>query len=298
MVIQNLEHSYIVVQACPGAGTARQFLCREERDGQWLEKKLLRVPLEAVSGNLIRFLAEQIRRESFTDLEDYFTDDAFLYAVMQLGAGKPLSEKLSEEKCSLTERLEIGRHLLERLVLLDPAPYFFCAAMDVSRIRTDAALESTFDYDLSELPEYAKISFDMGAERLCGVMDQLFPEERKQRSMPELERFCYGLSHGEYADLLSILQAYNEVCAVWLNRTEAELTPQTLGFKLWALFKKLLRVLRKLALIGILLLALLYLGLSVWEFAKPPEAGQTFSRIGTLEIETTAGGAEAADSGQ
>lgn len=295
MVIQNLERSYVVIQSCPGEGRQRQYLCREDGDGQWREKKIGRIPLAEVSGGLIRFLMDQIHRESFRDFEDYFTDDEFLCVVMGLGEGKPLAVKLQEEKCTLRERLEMGKNLIERLVLLNPDPYFFRGAMAAERIRVSAALETAFDYDISDITEHERADFAQGAEGLSGVMEVLFLQERKQRSMPELDRFCYGLSHGEWGDYLSIHREYLKVFERWADKEEKDLQPKTWGFRLWEMVKASLRGLKKLALLGILVLAAAYLALSVRDFVQPPAVRENYKRIGTLQIETESETAESAE---
>ncbi len=284
MMIQNLERNYVILQSCPGTGTASQFLCREDQSGQWLEYKIGRIPLTQVSGNLIRFLMEQIHKESFSDFEEYFTDDSFLYVVMKLGEGKPLKGKLAEEGSSLQERLEIGKKILERLVLLDGDPYFFKAAMEAGRIRVSESLEISFDYDISDITLYEKADFSQGASRLSQVFEALFSKERKQRSMEELDRLCYDLGHGKWTDYLSVHQEYLNLYERWIGKEELDLAPRTWGFRLWEAVKKGLRGLKKLALAGILLLAALYLYLSVQEFRKPLDRADHYKRIGTLEI--------------
>lgn len=284
MMIQNLERNYVILQSCPGTGTASQFLCREDQSGQQLEYKIGRIPLTQVSGNLIRFLMEQIHKESFSDFEEYFTDDSFLYVVMKLGEGKPLKGKLAEEGSSLQERLEIGKKILERLALLDGDPYFFKAAMEAGRIRVSESLEISFDYDISDITLYEKADFSQGASRLSQVFEALFSKERKQRSMEELDRLCYDLGHGKWTDYLSIHREYLDLYERWMGKEELDLTPGTWGFRLWEAVKKGLRGLKKLALAGILLLAALYLYLSVQEFQKPLDRADHYKRIGTLEI--------------
>lgn len=284
MMIQNLERNYVIVQSCPGTGTASQFLCREDKSGQWLEYKIGRIPLTEVSGNLIRFLMEQIHKESFSDFEDYFTDDSFLYVVMRLGEGKSLEAKLTEEACSLQERLETGKKILERLVLLDGDPYFFKAAMEAGRIRVSKSLEISFDYDISDISFYQKADFSQGSSKLSEVFEVLFSKERKQRSMEELDRLCYDLSHGKWTDYLAIHREYLNLYEKWMGKEEPDLIPQTWGFRLWEAVKKGLRGLKKAALAGILILAALYLYLSIEEFLKPLDRADNYKRIGTLEI--------------
>ena len=284
MVIRNLERDYTVIKKFEGEGDITQFLCQSTENGNDSWHRLARIPLDAVDGHLIAFLLGELKREEFEDLEDYFTDDAYLFVVMRLTDAGTLGENLSQEKVSLRERLWMAHGLIERLVLVAPAPFFFCAAMDEKLIHVSEAGDIMLDYDLAQLCEYGKFSFDSGCGRLGDVLERLFAEEIKLRAFPEMERLVYGLKHGEFGEYLEIHESFNRIFEIWEKKTEADLKPEKVSFRLWEKIKQGVKFLKNLILAGILVLAAVYLVISVRDFLKEPEVHVNYQKIGTLTV--------------
>lgn len=284
MIIRNLEKNYAVIRACEGAGDTEQYLCQDAEGKEKLEYKIARIPLDKVEGRLVFFLAAQLKRDDFLDLADYFTDDGYLYAVMRLGLGIPVNQKLAEENCSLAERFRIAERIITSLVLLNPHPYFFQAAMDAERIRVSSTGDVYFDYDLSELQAYSRVVFADGMKGLAKVLKVLFARELELLALPGIARLIYDLEQGEFREFLEIHERFLPVYEEWLGKTDEDLQPETWSFRLWERCKKLFGLAKKLVYVGILLLALAYLVISVRAFRQEPGVRQNFQKVGTLEI--------------
>lgn len=298
MVIRNLEKQFIVIGKQPGEGEAEQFLCRLDGEREGAEYRIVRLPLSRAGAELVSWLQEQKNRESFSDFSDYFSDQDFLYIVMRLGDGIRLEEKLRRERCSLAERLKIAEQLVTGMILKEEPPFFFSAAMDSRLIRVTPAMEVGFDYDLSGIEDYREADFALGQRRLGQVLGQLFEKELKLSALPDMERLIYGLGHGQYGGLLDIYRELAPIVKEWSAKEETALKPQSLAFRLWERLKSLARLGKKLAMAGLLALALGYLILSVYSFFKEPGIKDNFNQIGSLTItpaETTGAAESRAD---
>ncbi len=283
MVIRNLEEQYIIIRKCREEG--EQYLCREESGRKSGERRIIRIPLKQVRPSLIAYVSEQLKKDNFADFGDYFTDDQYLYVMMIIGQGIPLSMKLAEERCSLRERFKIGEGILTDLILQDVPDFFFEAAMDPELIRVSRSMDVFFDYDLSRLPCFEEGDFQKGARKLGGVFRLIFENELKLRALPELERLIYEMEHEGFSSYLDIHKAFIPIAEEWSAKEETDLKPGKWSFRLWEKIKMLGRMLKKLALAAILLLALAYLALSIREYVKAPEIQRQYEQIGDLKIQ-------------
>lgn len=296
MVIRNLSRKYVVVRECaPFDGAVRQYICREllpEPGGAGIKEegkpdqsfRAARQEVVRVSGEEIRFLMEQVKNVSFTDFVDFFNDGDSLYVMMKSGGGDSLSEKLAGERCSLSERLELGKNILERLLILNPAPFFISAAMDRELIRALPSDEVEFDYDLSGLEHFQETDFMAASKRMGEVYAFLFEEELSLRAIPELETLVYRFRQGEIGDVMEAYKQFLPVYQSWRGREPGDLKPKNFWFTLWERLKGIGRLLKKLVAPALLLLALAYLAASISWFLAEPGAKKEFSSIGTVEI--------------
>lgn len=284
MVIRNLEKQYRVIREWEGQAQDGiiQYICREEKEQR--DCRLARQELKSVSGDQIRFFMDQIHSEAFTDFLDFFTDSNYLYLVMAHPEGESLAGKL-EESCSLKERMEIGKNLLENMILLNLPEYFFQSAMDLRLITVSRSLEVRLGYDLSGLERFREYGFEKGARKLAAVLSALFKEELDIRAFPPMETLIYDLGDNRFESLLEIYGRFQELYREWADRKEEQLRPESFSFRLWERIKQAGRLLKRLAAAGVLGLALLYLAVSVMEARKEPGYADNYDSIGTLEIQ-------------
>lgn len=284
MVIRNMEQRYIVIHKIESGDGSDQYLCRNLDSDSDREYRIARLELRKVSGELVRFLLEQIHQENFTDFLDYFTDADYLYVVMNRGRGNTLDQKLSQENCRLKERMEVAKNLLEKAVLLDLPPYFLNGTMRGRGILVTPSLEVGFDYEMNDLAGFARIGFEQAAGRIGKILETLFARELGLEALPEMKAFIYGLKHGEFTGLLDVHEAFLTIYYQWEGKSEQALKPQSFSFRLWEKLKKLGIVVKKAVYAGILLLALAYLVITVRNFKTPEPVVENFEKIGTLHI--------------
>lgn len=287
MRIQILDKSYQVLYTGEEEERGiRQYVCRDVEDVSGREYRAVRIPSELVTGELIRYLMEQVHNKSFREFVNYGTDAAYLTVLMDCKKGTSLAKLLSWERMTLRERLEIGEKLLEHLLLADFPTYFLCAALEPERVKVNSAMDFGFDFDLSGLVDFDKADFSMACKKLADTLSPLFEPELKRRAFPDMEGFLYGLRHGEGESLLSVYQRFLSICREWRDKDEDRLESRSMAFVVWEKMKGLGRFLRGCGKVALVLLAAAYLVLSLRQLAKPDAVWQVYSRIGELEVRT------------
>ncbi len=285
MRLQVQNKSYLVLQAIESdKDGVCQYICRlsEEVDGR--EYRAVRIPSSKVTGELIQYLMEQVRQKNFREFINYTTESDSVTILMNCGKGITLEEKIAKERLALRERLELSRGLLSHLVLSDFPAYFLYSAMEIDRIRVTPAMEFSFAFELSDIAYFSRIDMTKALFKLGQVLEFLFSQELKQRSLPELESFLYGMKRGQFSDLLSVYEGFEEICRIRAGREEEPLENHSFPFRLWEWIKWLGRKLKSMIKLGILILAMIYLGLSIYQFVRPESWGPSYDVIGDLEL--------------
>lgn len=282
MIIRIEETSYLVLGTVPEDGLC-QYVCKKQ-DGTEGEYRAVRVPSALVSGELIQYLMEQVHKESFHEFVDYATDAEGLYVIMDCGRGILLSQRMKTERMSLRERLETGRRILERLVISDFPDYFIHAAVLPDAVRLTPAMDVSFAFHLGDLDHFAEYDFGKAQEALAVLMETLFEKELSIQSFPDMSQLIRKLRAAEKENLLEVYEEYSGIDALWRTRNEEHLENRSWPFRIWGWMKSLGRILKKLAAVFLVCLAVLYLVLSVQAFFREPEPGVVYERIGDLEI--------------
>lgn len=281
MVIRNLSKQYRIIREWGTSGEITQYICREEE-----EQKDCRIAVQnlgQVSNNEIRFLMEQVNNCRFQDFIDFFTDSENLYVVMAHAGEESLKAKLAEE-CSFRERMEIGKNLLEHILLSDIPDYFFQASMDTELIYVSPSLEIGLCYDLSYLDEFESAGFQKGAFKLGRILWELYREELSIRAFGPMEGLIYDLENSGFSSVLEVYERFQEIYREWAGKKREQMEPESFPFRMWKRIKQAGKFLKTAAAVGIMALAVVYLGLSIRQFLKEPQNADNYSVIGTLKI--------------
>lgn len=282
MIIQNRDHEYVVIQKLD-SDSMDQYVCRRVEGGKSVPCRIGALSQDHAK-TLVPYLEERKNSSDFTGLLEYFTGDGNIYVVTKAGEGLSLEEKIAGERCGLTERVEIGHGLLEALLLSGADDFFCCGALSADRIMVSPALEVSFQYDLEGILEWEKTGFFDTSQRLAAALSYLFQEERKKKAFPEMDEMIAKLRQGDFKNLTDVYGWFEPVYEAWKGKKEEELKPESLGFRIWERLKRIFGFLPALIKIGLLALACLYLGLSVYEKVREPDFVQNYKKIGTLTI--------------
>lgn len=284
MDIRMQGKNYLVLHRQGEGQDLFQYVCRREGRAEGREYLAVQIPTSRLRREMIRYLAAQERNKNFHEFVDYTTDSNFVTFMLDYGMGKDLASALRDEHMSLAERTAVAAGLLRHLVLSDFPPYFIHAAMKPERVRKTRAMDFSFAFDVSDFLEFDQIDFPFACQDIAGVLEGLFASEQKKRAVPELETFFYQLRHGEFADTLSVYQGLLAVTALWSGKEEEELEDKSPAFRIWEKIKGLGRLVAGAVKVAAVLLAVFYLGFSIYYALQPEAPGQGYEQIGDLEI--------------
>ena len=284
MMIQTIGKKYMVTQYSYADSHFMRYKCREEgkkemysmtciKDKTWIRR-------------VTKFLMDQMENPNFTDYVSCFFSEECLYVLMKYRAGISLRETLLKAHCGLEGRMAIGKNILEKILLLKMPDYFLQDCLWADRIILSTALEVEFQYELANLPEYESYDFCHVQARLAGIFEELFMPEIQKRVLPDASRFCDALYGGEYADMLEVYQAYQELCRNINEIPPEELKiPRTPSFQIWEKIRRQFGTLKKVCALFLLIAALAFLVYTVSQSGQSGGEKRIFTSIGTLKIQ-------------
>lgn len=279
MVINH--ETYLVIKELGSSDSIKEFLVKKQDTEDYFH--VTQQDRDSVTGEEVKFLLEQTKNPTFVDFCDYITTPDYLQILMKYETSMTLEEKLQIENCNLVERLEIMKHILERIMILNMPSYFLHSAITPQGILISRSLDIAFDYDLKTIAGFKEITFQDVEVKFAHIFRILFSEEIKLKAIKELENLVYGLEHGEFEQFEDIYGAFRTIYKLYVNNPVIK--PQTRQFKWWEKIKSLSRFLGILTKIAVFGVAIVYLILSIQNFTAEPDVNQNFTQIGTKMIE-------------
>lgn len=286
MTIQTLKHQYEILQKLRTTEQVEQFLCTEESENS--EKcfyDVFKIKQRNQIVKLILPFTEQMNNVTFEDYRECFSKDGALYVVFLHKEAVPLRQKLQKEACSLQERLQIGRKILERILLLNIPDMMTYDALDADRIQVTPALDIFFLYQLEEVEQFSEFTFASTKSRFIALFELLFERELSLDISEKIPDFLDYIKE-ECTGYAELYQTYIRLMER-LEKPEEALKPNTLWFRLWTRIKRLAGKLKSAFAVIIVILVAGYLIYSIFNPAPPKTEQFCFQRIGTLTIEET-----------
>lgn len=284
MILRNLTKRYVIIQEYLAGNDVSQYICYEMGAPQNVLYSAVCQKLSSLRNEEIGFLTDQLNHENFSDLVDFFIHDDRLVVLFKYEDGNTLKQKIASEECSMRERLELIKSLLEQILFLNLSDYFFDAAMDIDLIHVATTGEISFIYDCRNLAAFDTVDFQSGVKSLAKVVEYVFPDELKQRSMPELFTFVYDLKHAGIDSCLDIYERFWEIYQLYFEKKQEDLEPYSLSFRIWDRIKGIGRFLKKLIWPALIFLALAYLVVSIAGLFAEPGVNENFTTIGTVMV--------------
>lgn len=292
MVIRNLKHKYYVIENIDRMDNFHILRCElidEEAEPERSPSKtshydLLEIADEEMMPALVQELTQPNAYQTFQDLFEYFSSDGKFYLAMVHRDASSLRSKLGEEQCSLRERLEIGKNLAERIILLGMPDFLQSAVLHEEQILVAGDLTVSFSYLIDELTFAEEIEFSVLIRQMTAVLEQLFKKEIANKESKDILAFMETCRDYEFKDWLEFYQEYSKLYDAVLTQSEQGfIKPNTFLFVLWEKIKKIFNKLKGIVIKIILLLLFIFMMKSILE--KPEPSGVDFLRIGTVEIE-------------
>jgi hypothetical protein len=303
MVISTLKHNYRVIHKLYEDQEFETLLCYEEGrpgrqnnpsgadQGSQRRYRILKLKNKELTYQLVSFFMELMSRTSFTDYYECFSKDGFLHLVFWNSDDPALKDKLEHERCELKERLEIGKKLLERILLMDMPDFILYDALADNGVTVSPAMDLSFNYQLTSLRRYASLGVSDVKQRLLAIFTRLFDYELRKEASVDIEDFITELREEEYKNYFEIYKKYE---ALYEKLSTGDLIrrikPNTFLFRLWNRIKGLGKYVKPAVSILLLLLIAGYLIYTIFHKKVDAAAVFNFERIGTVAIEDDVSG--------
>lgn len=283
MLIQTYKRDYYIIKRKNTTEEQDSFICEENEKKNGLQYLLLHIKKKERAYQLIPIFSQLKNHTVFQDYIDCFSKDGDFYLVFQYEKEKTLELKL-KEICSFRERLEIGKRLLEKMILLDMPYYIQYDVLTKEKIMISEHLEVFFCYELSEYQQYSSITIKYIIERLQCIIQQLFIEELKGNYSIWINEFYESLKQNEFYTYFDIYQAYNKMYEQLLTDNAYQyMRPNIKVMKVWDKFKKVVHRIRPVISTIVVLGLILYLVISGFSHKTLKEGTEIIS-IGTMKI--------------
>lgn len=283
MVFETHEKQYTVLRILTEDEHISRYVCQDESDQS--AYLVFKIHEKDWIVKTLSFLTDQVNNRDFSDMVSCFFCEESLFIVMRKAEGTTLEEKLSDEECSMTERIAMGRSILDKLMIQNMPEYFMKDCLNTSAILMSHSLQAGFCYNLNNLYDYGEVVFQDVCNRIADIMNELFKYELKKRILSVMDKFIKDLTYGEFKDILSVYKEYDEVCKKIAGMTAEELNePKTWPFRLWDRFKKIWPGIKRVIALALLVAALVFLAITIKNIGNEGNENKSFSYIGTLTI--------------
>ncbi len=221
-----------------------------------------------------------------TVYEDYkgcFTKEGSLYVVFYKRQGILLTELLNRNILTLEQRILIGKHILEKVLLWQLPDFLIHQMLSVEYILIEGE-DVRFHYEwyifYEEQPRMTAVN-----KRVAILLRNLFSEELERQMSPQLTELTKSLEQDIPEDFFAIYEAYSSLCDVMPKEAEAYIPGiQKLKMKLAEFYHKGLEVVKLIIFIAVYIMGIWLLEKEGKEVKGQEEPGVIFERIGTLEI--------------
>ena len=280
MVISTFEHDYPVLGVKETNTVYNCYICRNISGGGLC--RILSIKEKALFSGLTGWLTDTINKSAFTDYIEHFIFDDKLCIVMKYKEGISLSTKLETESLPFKERLELGRRILERIVLQDIPDYFLAKCFTPDCIIISSDMTVNFNYPIFDITVDRTAN---GRKNIEPVLRLLFAKELEKKVPDLLMDFFKRLPELTEERMIDLYSEYYSLMLKLDNYEENSEQPKTIWFKIWDAIKKVFRVLKKILIIVLILASIGYLIYTIMDPNKDQNSKGHFSSIGTLEID-------------
>jgi hypothetical protein len=283
MVIETCDRVYTVVQH-GNTGRYQDIYVGRNNENHELYT-IIRIKDKQVTNQIIEFISEQKNNKKFVDLVEYFAYKGELHIVFSYMEGMSLEKRL-QQNCSLDERMEIGKKLLEKMVLYQLPFYFQCQCMKMENIIVTDALDVGFQYTLENVEEYSSYTWQMASAYLYRILKSLFAKELKKNVLEPMKEFIGRIQKDEKGDYLKIYREYCSVCEEVREIPEEELQiPKNWLFRCWTKIKSVRGIIKGTMMTLIFLCVFGYMVYSIYRSFQIKGYKQHFESIGTVQME-------------
>ena len=279
-MISTFETDYPITAVRETNETYNSYLCRNLRDGGLC--RILSIHDKSLFSSIVSWLTDTVDPNAFTDFIEYFIFDDDLCIVMKYTQGLTLEKKLATEALTLTERLELGRKILERAVLQDIPEYFLDKCFSPDCIMAAPDLTVSFNYPIEDIMKNRDCSAKANIER---VLRLLFARELQRKVPDRLIVFFDRLPELLEGSMIDLYSEYYALCNALEGYVTDSEQPKTFAFRLWEGIKKCFRKVKTVLIVLLVLIAFGYLIYTLFDTGKSRVKDPHYDRIGTVKID-------------
>lgn len=286
MIIKNLNNQYYVIEKKKANKDFDILYCRlmnsDTNKGRTVD--LIKIKNREKMPFLIETFTEKDNTATFYDMYECFSKNGFFYIVFEHSDSPSLREKLSQEHCSLRERLEIGKNLLEKAILLAMPEFLQAEIMNPDNILVSNDITVSFSYEISTLSKEENTGFEMIMANVTVVMEALFATELERNESEDIRKFIETCNEYRFRDFMEFYQEYSRFYDVITTQDAGGfIKPNTLIFKIWDKVKSIFVKSKGIVVKIVILILIIYMVQAI--FATEKKQGTDFNMIGTVEIE-------------
>ncbi len=283
MLIETYDDVYTVLQHYRTDAQFDTYMCRRRSDNELYT--VIRVLNKEMTEKILDFICSQARNRSFSDLAGHFVADGDFYVVFAHAQGINLYDKLAQ-RCTIEERMVLGRRILERIVLQGQPYYFVCQCLEPDNILVTDALDISFNYTLEGVEQYSLYTGADAVSYVYSLMLLLFAKEIKKNNTPPLALYFEELEAQDGFDSMEQYRRYNELCEQIRAIPKEELeVSKGLWYRIKQLIKKLHDGLKKVLLPTVFIGVFIYMLYNIYMAFQDKGQAHHFDLIGTVGIE-------------
>ena len=287
MLIQTLHKRYEVIHVRGAGHDADVLLCRDLWEEQERTYLLVAVKNPDLIHRCAPYFTAQADNRSFKDFIECFSRDGLFYIVFAWHAKPLFIDKFNEEFYFLPERLEIGKSLLSRILLLDMPPGILYEALQERNLLLDDAMQVGFNYILEDISSFNLFSMDRVQQELGRIFRLILRRELATQVIEEASLFVGDLEQCVFRDYREIYEAFDRLYdLLTILQETGELNPKNFLFRSWEWLKKAFRFARPVLAGIVLATALGYLVYTLaYPTVRPGSPVLTIETIGTVQAE-------------
>lgn len=281
MVIETFEHKYPICCVKEINDTYESYICRNATDGGLCS--VLSLKDKRIFPGIIEGLTTIVNPKNFTDYIEHFIFEDKLCVVFRFWEGMSLEKKLSTEVVPLAEKLEIGRRILEKIIIRRIPDYFLVKCCNTKNIIIDRDLTPHFNYPIEDIENMSKYTQVVAMACVEKLLREMFSEELERKLPTVLMDFFDALpEYFEKGGLIEVYSAYYNMMSMAVENS-AEEEPKTALYTAWNKIKAIASRLKNFLLIAIVLAAVGWLFYIIFGGDQEKQC-DNFNSIGTVEI--------------
>lgn len=283
MIIKNLKNQYYVIQKLKSHKDFDILHCRILESKENTTYDVVKIKNRQLMPHLIEVFTEELDNQTFYDLFECFSKSGMFYIVFKHGEGISLEDKLMNEHCTLRERLEIGKNILERIILLAMPDFLLYEILNSNNTYIEKDLTISFSYQIKTLDYTDQLEFSKIMKKVTELMELLFHDEIERKESEDIGHFIEMCNEYNFTGFLEFYQEYIKFYDVICKQSDGGfIKPNTLLFRIWEKTKKVFHKTKKYFIAALFVILFIILVKSL--FTEENKTGTDFDKIGSVKI--------------